>query len=251
MKKLKIFALLFSLIFCCFGLTGAVKVKNEGFAKSEKTYSIVLDYSFENSAGMKYSNKKQINPLELEENFELFKEKNKPTKENVSSVLAFYLMFNEFLNNAGKNISEEKKKESVFNVALNFFILTRLIGTTGEVCDLNKEELEWLEKNMTSENLRKVEITEEMLKKARKDVVKEIDAKKSFFNFKELKKCEEFKKLTKKARIKVEKNVLNYAKNLEKIKNLVLNVKLEDVKKAVSNFKECGVRVVNVDTSKV
>ena len=251
MKKLKIFALVFSLIFCCFGLTGAVKVKNEGFSDSEKTYSIVLDYFFENS-GMKYSEfKSQENPLELEENFELFKEKNKPTKENVANLLALYLMFNEFLNNAGKNISEEKKKESVFNVALNFFILTRLIGTTGEVCGLSKEELEWLEKNMTSESLRKVEITEEMLKKARKDVVKEIDAKNSYFNFKELKKCEEFKKLTKKARIKVEKDIANYIKNLEKIKNLVLNAKLEDVKKAVSNFKECGVRVVNVDTSKV
>ncbi len=247
MKRVKIFALVFSLIFCCFGLTGAVKVKNEDFAEAEKNCEFVLDYYFEDS-GMKCSEvKSRENPLDLEKNFEFFKEKNKPTKENVANLLALYLMFNEILNYAEKNNLINKRSIIKLNDSIlhNFLFLTRLIGRTTFNCGFSKKGLEWLNKDATKEKLKKVEITEEMLKKVKKKVIKIIDKTKSVF------KLEEFKKLPEEVKIGNEKYVFKYLKNLDKIKNFVLNAELEDVKKAVSKFKECSVRVVNVDTSKV
>lgn len=253
MKRLKIFSLVFSLIFCCFGLTGAVKVENEedfkteDFAETEKNCEIVLNYYFKDS-GMKCSEfKKQENPLDLEENFEFFKEKNKPTKENVANLLALYLMFSEILNEAEKNklINKRSIIQLNDNILNNFLFLTRSIGATANVHGLNEKELKWLKRNITKEKLRKVEITEEMLKKVKKKVIKIIEKAKSVF------KLEEFKKLPEEVKVKNEKCVFKYLKNLDKIKNFVLNAKLEDVKKAVSKFEECSVRVINVDTSKV
>ncbi len=258
MKKLKIFVLLFSLIFCCFGLNGAAKVKN-----SEKTFSIVLDYYFDKS-GMKYSEfKSQKNPVDyssFEKGVEFLKEENKPTKENVCNVLVFYLVVNAILNYAEKNKLINKISIKQFNESnlVNFFWLPRLIGTTGDVCGLSKKELKWLKNNITIENLRKVEITEETLKKAKDVIVKFMDSKISEIlkqgNFKDLVKKmskEYFKSKGKKIPEFVKNRVFKYYENLDKIKKLVLNAKLEDVKKALSNFKECSVRVTNVDTSKV
>ena len=126
-----------------------------------------------------------------------------------------------------------------------------LIGRIGSVAGLNKKEVQWLKEKITSENFKKVKITEEKLKEIKEEIKQQMKKMKETFKFKDLKEDEEFKKMPKSSRIKLEKDFENHIKNLEKIKGFVLNSKLEDIKKAALNFKECGVRVVGVDTSKV
>ncbi len=120
----------------CFGLKLFAKV--EGSKLRQKRYGIVLDYYF-NKSGMDYSKfKKQkdptCSPTENFFNLEILEERNKPTKENVANLLAFYLMVGGNLNDFEKtNFINKKSKNHLKKSVLNIFsLLTCLIGTTTE-----------------------------------------------------------------------------------------------------------------------
>ena len=261
-KKMLATVLGVGLLNVCFGLT--LFAKSEDFKLKEKRYGIVLDYYFENS-GMDYGKfKKQEDPTySPTENFnlEILEERNKPTKKNVTNLLAFYLMVSGNLNNSKKNFINKKSKKRLNESVLNIFLLLPcLIGTTKEDCVLNGDEMKWLKKNLTKESLRKVKITEEMFKKAKYDIVKFMDSltpfpieKSNLNKLKELIKRRELKiyfegegkKKTNSQRKEIEKNANKYIENLVKIKNFVLNSKLEDVKKAVLNFEDFYIRITS------
>ncbi len=262
-KKILAIVLGIGLLNGCFGLNLFAKV--EGSKLREKRYGIVLDYYFKKS-GMDYSKfKKQKDPTWSPTdsfNPETIEEKNKPTKENVANLLAFYLMFSGNLNNFKKtNFINKKSKKRLNESVLNIFILLPcLIGTTTEDCILNEDEMKWIKKNLTKQSLRKVKITEEMLKKAKDVIVKFMDSlspfpieKSNLNKLKELVKRRELKiyfegegkKKTNLQRKTIEKNANKYIENLEKIKSFVLNSKLEDVKKAVLNFEDFYVRITS------
>ena len=153
---------------------------------------------------------------------------------------------------------KKRLNESVLNI---FLLLPCLIGTTKEDCVLiNGDEMKWLKKNLTKESLRKVKITEETFKKAKHDIVKFMDSltpfpieKSNLNKLKELIKRRELKiyfegegkKKTNSQRKEIEKNANKYIENLVKIKNFVLNSKLEDVKKAVLNFEDFYIRITS------